>query len=517
MSKKVDLNAPRNSQNDYKKSHNNHSFSHGNMNATPSSDETNAGGGKDKKDELTQKATEIGLQAVGVPKFAAKAAGKIATNDKVKALVKFPMKARVVLPIVMMVAAPIMFVVLFLLLFSDGDGGSASDFIALAETCSKITITDTGCDASGNNCTHEYDGEVDFDDYIAGVVAGLGDGASNKEFYKAMAVMTRTYFLANASSDCQVSGNSSFMEYKDISVADDKNMIKDAVSDTSKIVLIDDDDELKDVSYGLACVVNKDDKDYYVRYKDTEYQLVATSFDTTGVYRGKLNSLYSTVDKSNEKYDERSCPSDNESNGLSLIGALYLAKNDNYDYQKILNYYFGEVKEVKAEGTFDGNVVDGFINPVKNFPKCTSSFGCRVHPITGKYRSHGGIDIPVVVGTPVYATKSGRVSAVRTDVTGYLAGSYGNYVDIDHMDGTKTRYAHLKYGGVMVSVGTTVNQGQAIALSGNTGGSTGPHLHYEVHVNGVPVDPYNYLDTSAIGDAGSCNYGRSVDASYCKR
>ena len=183
MSKKVDLNAPRNNQNDYKKSHNNHSFSHGNMNVAPSDGAAKADGVKDKKDELTQKATEVGLQAVGVPKFAARAASEIAANDKVKALVKFPMKARVVLPIVMMVAAPIMFVVLFLLLFSDGDGGNASDYLALAETCSKITVTDTGCDATGNNCTHEYDGEVDFEDYIAGVVAGLGDGANNKEFY----------------------------------------------------------------------------------------------------------------------------------------------------------------------------------------------------------------------------------------------------------------------------------------------------------------------------------------------
>ena len=505
MSRKVDLNAPRNSQNDYKKSHNNHSFSHGHAINVNRGNEAALGSSDEEKKEET----------LGTPRMIDNTSSNYGVDDKIKAFVKFPVKAKIVL-VALIIALPVIFLMLFLILFLDFDG-VGSDYVALAETCSKITVTDTGCDKDGNNCTREYDGEVDFEDYIAGVVAGLGDGANNKEFYKAIAVMTRTYFLANADSDCQVSGNSSFMNYKDINVADDKDIIKDAVSETTKIVLTDSDDELMDIGYGLACVINKDDKDYYIRYKDTEYQLVNISFDNTSIYKGKLNSLYNTVDKTSEKYDDRSCPIDNDNSDLSLIGALYLATNDNYDYQKILNYYFGEIKEVKAEGVFEGNVVDGFINPVKNFTKCTSSFGCRIHPITGNYRSHGGIDIPVVVGTPVYATKSGKVSAVRTDVTGYLAGSYGNYVDIDHLDGTMTRYAHLKYGGVMVSVGTSVNQGQAIALSGNTGGSTGPHLHYEVHVNGVAVDPYNYLDTSVIGDAGSCNYGRSVDASYCKR
>ena len=520
MSRKVDLNAPRNSRNDYSKSRNNHSFSHGITTNDTNNVSDDAENTTTNNNSLKQMAAEKGLQAVGVPKSVAKGVASEALNmdasDSFNGLVKFPVKLRVILWALIIglpVIGIILFIVFFVVLFNDESGGVGSaQYIAIAEKCNKVTVTDTGANS--------YDGEIDFEDYIAGVVAGVGNGANDLEFYKTIAVMARTYFLANASSDCQVSGDSSFMEYMDVNVASDSELIKKAVSDTRSLVITNNDGELVDLSYSMACVVNSDETDYYIRYgvDSNNYQKIPVSFDNTDqIYKGKLKSLYNTVDKTNDNYENRSCPSGNDSNGISLIGALYLIKNNNYDYQKVFKYYYDEVNEAKAQGTFDGNVVNGFINPVENFTKCTSSYGCRKHPISGDYRYHGGIDIPVVEGTSVYATKAGKVSAVRTNVTGYLAGSYGNYVDIDHGDGTMTRYAHLKYGGVLVSVGTEVNQGQTIALSGNTGGSTGPHLHYEVHVNGSSVDPYNYLDTSVIGDAGSCNYGRSVAASYCKR
>ena len=504
MSRKVDLNAPRNNQNDYKKSRNNHSFSHavslGSVGETPHDDAANA-----SKNVLNDGMNEERTSSVG-------SAMNMDAKDKINSLIKFPVKLKLILTILIIllpVILVILFITFFVVLFSDyGRGGIGSaQYIAIAEKCSKVTVTGT----------LGYDGEVDLEDYIAGGVAGIGDGANNLEFYKALAVMVRTYFIANVDSNCQVSGN--FMEYKDVNVAKDRELIKNAVSDTEKVVLINSDDELVDISYSMACVVNSDGNDYYIRYgiDGNNYQKISMDFDNTDqVYKGKLKSLYNTVDKTSG-YEDRACPSDNVNNGFSLIGGLYLIINNNYDYMQVLNYYFGDVRETKAEGTFDGNIVNGFINPVANFSKCTSSYGCRVHPISGDYRYHSGIDIPVVEGTPVYATKEGTISAVRNNVTGYLAGSYGNYVDVTHDDGSMTRYAHLKYGGISVSVGDRVSQGQLIALSGNTGGSTGPHLHYEVHINGRTVDPYNYLDTSVIGDADSCNYGRSVAASYCNR
>lgn len=103
---------------------------------------------------------------------------------------------------------------------------------------------------------------------------------------------------------------------------------------------------------------------------------------------------------------------------------------------------------------------------------------------SGRY--HGGVDFPVSTGSNIYAAASGRVILVK-----YLNYSYGYHVMIDHGDGLSTLYAHNSQ--ILVSVGQNVSAGQVIALSGNTGNSTGPHCHFEVRVNGNQVNPLNYL------------------------
>lgn len=103
----------------------------------------------------------------------------------------------------------------------------------------------------------------------------------------------------------------------------------------------------------------------------------------------------------------------------------------------------------------------------------------------GDGRNHKGFDIGVPIGTSVIAAKSGTVVESR------YASDYGYFVTIDHGNGLKTRYAHNST--IVVSVGDHVSAGQIIALSGNSGNSTGPHLHFEVHVNGVRVNPANYI------------------------
>jgi murein DD-endopeptidase MepM/ murein hydrolase activator NlpD len=100
-------------------------------------------------------------------------------------------------------------------------------------------------------------------------------------------------------------------------------------------------------------------------------------------------------------------------------------------------------------------------------------------------RLHAGIDLPLAVGTPLRAAQSGRV------VLAGWTGGYGNYTCIQHSGGLSTCYAHQSRLGT--SVGASVGQGQVIGYSGNTGNSTGPHLHFETRVNGQPVDPFNYL------------------------
>ncbi len=129
------------------------------------------------------------------------------------------------------------------------------------------------------------------------------------------------------------------------------------------------------------------------------------------------------------------------------------------------------------------------INPIPG-RRIGSGFGYRVDPIDKKtIRMHWGVDIGAPKGTLIYATADGVVSYV-----GWNHG-YGLMVDIDHGYGFRTRYAHCS--SVCVKVGDVVKRGQAIARVGNTGRTTCPHLHYEVHVSGVKVNPVKYITVAA--------------------
>ena len=116
----------------------------------------------------------------------------------------------------------------------------------------------------------------------------------------------------------------------------------------------------------------------------------------------------------------------------------------------------------------------------------TSGYGYRRHPILKKRMFHYGLDFRARKGTRVYASKSGKV--IRS---GWRSG-YGNYVLIKHAEGFETLYGHLYI--IRVKNKQHVKQGQIIALSGNTGRSTGPHLHFEIRKNGKNVNPIQYLN-----------------------
>lgn len=117
----------------------------------------------------------------------------------------------------------------------------------------------------------------------------------------------------------------------------------------------------------------------------------------------------------------------------------------------------------------------------------TSSYGTRVHPVTGRVKTHSGVDIGAAYGTNIYAANSGTVI-----VAGWNSGGYGNYVVIDHGGGYTTLYGHCS--SLLVSKGQTVTKGQVIAKVGSTGMSTGPHLHFEVLVNGSTTNPMSYFN-----------------------
>jgi murein DD-endopeptidase MepM/ murein hydrolase activator NlpD len=173
-----------------------------------------------------------------------------------------------------------------------------------------------------------------------------------------------------------------------------------------------------------------------------------------------------------------------------LLRATQLKASALTDVRETRESYLAEVESLQAESAALGARLQasqgsssvtpsssGLIWPVSG--PVTSGFGMRWG------RMHTGIDIAVPSGTPVHASASGVVV-----YAGWMSG-YGNLVAIDHGGGLATAYAHNS--SLLVSVGQHVSQGDVISLSGSTGHSTGPHVHFEVRVNGVPVDPLQYL------------------------
>lgn len=125
--------------------------------------------------------------------------------------------------------------------------------------------------------------------------------------------------------------------------------------------------------------------------------------------------------------------------------------------------------------------------PDRNIYRLSSSFGYRSDPFTGKSKKHSGVDFALKPGNPIYATGDGVVEKVKYEFYGY-----GNQVLIDHGFGYKTRYAHLK--SINVVEGMKVKRGECIGDSGNSGRSSGPHLHYEVIYKDKHINPANYFD-----------------------
>ena len=121
---------------------------------------------------------------------------------------------------------------------------------------------------------------------------------------------------------------------------------------------------------------------------------------------------------------------------------------------------------------------------LKEAHQVSSSYGYRMHPIYKTMKFHAGMDFTGAIGTPIYATGNGLVVESQFDK------GYGRHVIIDHGFSYKTMYAHMEK--IVVKKGQTVKRGDVIGYLGNTGLSTGPHLHYEVRKNEKPVDPINF-------------------------
>jgi murein DD-endopeptidase len=158
-----------------------------------------------------------------------------------------------------------------------------------------------------------------------------------------------------------------------------------------------------------------------------------------------------------------------------ILGIRILCRKRTYDA-----YLFSDGKYYDRDGN---SLMRAFVRyPFKGSHRLSSNFNPRRHhPVTGRVSPHNGADFSMPVGTPVYAPGDGVVTrALRHQFA-------GNYIEIRHSDRYSTRYLHLSK--FLVRKGQSVKRGDKIALSGNTGRSTGPHLHYEFHVAGRPVNP----------------------------
>lgn len=161
----------------------------------------------------------------------------------------------------------------------------------------------------------------------------------------------------------------------------------------------------------------------------------------------------------------------------------YESKNGQVDY------YTAEGKSIRRS--------EGLMRTPVAYGRLSSGYGVRVHPVLGYTKMHKGVDFASPVGTPVYASGDGVIERASR------FSSYGNYIRIRHSSKLSTAYAHLKGYAKGIRPGVRVKQGQLIGYVGTTGRSTGPHLHYEVLVNGVQVNPKSVkvvVDNSLQGE-----------------
>ena len=149
-----------------------------------------------------------------------------------------------------------------------------------------------------------------------------------------------------------------------------------------------------------------------------------------------------------------------------------------------------QILEIAKQG-LDTAYIGGVLAwPVPGYTKITSNYGMRVHPITGQYKLHTGVDISAPIGANFVAANDGIVTKAEYNT------AYGNMVVIDHGGGISTLYAHGSE--ILVTVGQTVKKNDAILKVGSTGYSTGPHAHFEVRINGVVTNPIPYITNGLV-------------------
>lgn len=177
----------------------------------------------------------------------------------------------------------------------------------------------------------------------------------------------------------------------------------------------------------------------------------------------------------------------------------YMGKlsDEEIQIQEMIDTYQAQLNEIESEimqitlANLGSEYIGGIMSwPVPGYTVITSQYGMRTHPITGVYKLHTGVDIRAPIGVNFIAANSGIVMKVSE------GGAYGKMVMIDHGGGVATLYAHGSE--ILVEVGQTVRKGEPVLKVGSTGYSTGPHAHFEVRVNGFPVNPIPYITNTNV-------------------
>ncbi len=230
------------------------------------------------------------------------------------------------------------------------------------------------------------------------------------------------------------------------------------------------------------------------------YDMLASQAETLQQEMASLekrdNQVYRSIFEANPLPDSARAKLTEKNNEIQKVQAINdeqlgneLAKTLNNISERV-NYQFASYNEIENLIKDQGEKLASIpaIQPVSNrdLDRIASGFGMRIDPVYGTAKMHKGLDFTAPQGTPIYATGNGTV-----EVAGQTGDGYGNHIVINHGYGYETLYGHMYK--VKVRAGQKVKRGEVIGWVGSTGKSTGPHCHYEVHINGQEVDPVYFF------------------------
>jgi len=314
------------------------------------------------------------------------------------------------------------------------------------------------------------DGEVDFSDIDYGLM-GLEYGDDIE--------VVDTYLMENQITPVEEAvAQITTVEQKNaiytVQEGDTLSQIAENVNiDMDKIISLNDsiENELSVIRIGQEITITQPEPPLSVERQEQVYY--EEDYDADIIYIDN-DEWYTTQEKTLQE----------PSAGHRKVAVLVSYRNEKEVSREIIKeeVIMAAVPKIVEKGT---KIPPSYIKPISG-GRLSSSFGRRKAPTKGASTYHKGVDWAVPRGTAVYAASGGTVTKA-----GWGSG-YGYVVYIKHPGGAETRYAHLNK--VLVSAGQTVKQGQKIALSGNTGRSTGPHLHFELLLNGTAVNPLKYLN-----------------------